>query len=201
MGPVLILATGNPGKAREVQALLPNVTVETLADHPEVLMPPEDGETFADNARLKAEHVARVLGVPALADDSGLVVEALGGAPGVRSARYAPGSDRDRCLALLAAMAEVPDGARAAHFACAMAFARPGAPTEVTSGRCAGDIGHAMVGEGGFGYDPIFVVRGADGRTMAQHTAAEKNAISHRARALAAMRPHLDAHFLAARAD
>lgn len=195
MRPVLILATGNPGKAREVQALLPDVEVETLADHPEVVMPPEDGETFAENAQAKAEHVARVLGVPALADDSGLVVDALGGAPGVRSARYAEGSDRDRCAALLAALADVPDGARAARFACAMAFARPGAPTELTEGTCEGEIGRALVGEGGFGYDPLFIVEGAGGRTMAEHAAAEKNAISHRGRALAAMRPHLDRHF------
>jgi XTP/dITP diphosphohydrolase len=92
----LFVATGNAGKAREIAAILRGIELETLRDRPGLVMPEETGETFAENAALKAEHAARALGLPALADDSGLVVDALGGAPGVRSARYAPGSDADR---------------------------------------------------------------------------------------------------------
>lgn len=192
--PVLVLATGNPGKAVEVQALLPNVHVETLADHPEVVMPPEDAETFAGNARIKAEHVCRALGVAALADDSGLEVDALGGAPGVRSARYAEGTDRDRYEKLLSALEGVPDALRGARFRCAMAFARPGDLTAETEGTCLGRIARAPAGEGGFGYDPVFLVAGG-ARTMAELSREQKNAVSHRANALSAMRPLLEAHF------
>ena len=118
----LVLATANPGKAVEVRAALPGVVVETLADHPRLSSPIEDGATFIDNARIKAEAVARSLGVPALADDSGLAVDALDGAPGVLSARYADGSDEDRYRKLLQALNGVPDSQRTARFVCAMAF-------------------------------------------------------------------------------
>ncbi len=188
----LVVATSNEGKVVEIRAALPDdVQVETLKDHPSIAMPEETGETFAANASLKAEHVAKVLGVPALADDSGLVVDALDGAPGVRSARYAPGTDRDRYLHLLRNLEGVQE--RAARFVCAIAFAIPGAPTHVEEGKCEGTIGGEPVGDGGFGYDPVFVVD--DGRTMAQLSVAEKNARSHRGRALAKMRPHLEGHF------
>lgn len=194
----LVLATGNPGKAREVRALLPEVTVQTLADHPSIEMPPEVAETFEGNAVAKAAHVAEVLGVPVLADDSGLEVDALDGAPGVRSARYAEGTDEDRYVKLLGAMAEVPDAARTARFRCAMAFVVPGGETTIEQGACEGRIGRRARGDGGFGYDPVFVVGSEDleaGRTMAELSSDEKNAISHRGRALAAIRPALARHF------
>lgn len=192
--PVLVLATGNPGKAKEVQAILQGVRVQTLKDHPGIEMPPEDGLTFADNAAIKAEHVARVLGCAVLADDSGLQVDALDGGPGVHSARYAEGTDRDRYLKLLEVMTKVPDAERGARFCCAMAFARPGASTQVTEGRCEGHIARAPAGEGGFGYDPVFLLEGST-RSMAELSSAEKNVVSHRGAALAAMSEVLKAHF------
>lgn len=192
--PILVLATGNPGKAKEVQSILQGVLVQTLKDHPSIEMPPEDGETFADNAVLKAEHVAKVLGCAVLADDSGLEVDALDGAPGVRSARFAPGSDADRYTKLLEVMKDVPDDARGARFRCAMAFARPGAATQVTEGRCEGQIARSPSGQGGFGYDPVFALP-EGGRTMAELSSAEKNGLSHRGEALAAMADVLKGHF------
>lgn len=190
----LVVATGNEGKAVEIRAGLEGVTVETLKAHPDIEMPEETGETFEANAILKAEHVCRVLGVPALADDSGLVVDALDGAPGVRSARYAPGTDEDRYVKLLGALEGVPAEKRTCRFVCAMAFAVPGQETIVTRGTSEGSIRTAPQGTSGFGYDPVFGVAG-DTRTMAELTIAEKNAISHRGRALAQMRPNLLQHF------
>jgi len=124
-----------------------------------------------------------------LADDSGLAVDALGGAPGVRSARYAPGSDADRIAKLLAALAAVPDERRTARFVCAMVLAAPGADPIAREGTCEGRIGRDPRGDRGFGYDPVFVL--ADGRTMAELELAEKNRVSHRGRALEAMLPDL----------
>lgn len=202
--PILILATANRGKAEEVRAMLPSLVIETLADHPDIVMPPEDEDTFAGNARIKAEHVAKVTGRPALADDSGLLVDALGGAPGVRSARYAPGSDLDRIEKLLDALLGVAASDRTARFVSAMAFAVTGEETVIVEGRCQGRIAAAPRGDGGFGYDPVFVVDAherADGagsgeKTMAELTLEEKNRVSHRARALAAIRPLLERHLL-----
>jgi XTP/dITP diphosphohydrolase len=191
MSRTLVLATGNPGKAREVKALLPAVEVLTLADRP-VEMPEETGETFEANARLKAEHAADVLGVPALADDSGLEVDALGGRPGVHSARYAPGTDEDRYRKLLDELEGEP--ARSARFVCVMALAAPGRETVLSRGTCEGTIALEPFGDGGFGYDPVFVVGGED-RTMANLTPEEKNERSHRGAALRAMAPHLEALF------
>ncbi len=194
MSPTLLLATGNRNKGVEVQALLgPGVRVETLADHPGLELPPETGETFAANAILKAEAACAALGVPALADDSGLIVDALGGAPGVRSARYADGTDEDRWRKLLGALEDVADAERTARFACAMAFAVPGAETVVTEGLCEGRIARAPRGAGGFGYDPIFVL--PDGRHMAELDREAKGAVSHRGAALRALAPTLAAHF------
>ncbi len=189
----LVLATANQGKAREIRAALPGLTVETLADYPQIPSPVEDGATFIDNARIKAEALSRALGEPVLADDSGLAVDALDGAPGVLSARYAEGSDEDRYRKLLTALQGVPDEARTARFVCAMAFIRPDAPAVFTEAACEGRIGHAPAGDGGFGYDPVFET--ADGRTMAQLNGAEKNEISHRGRALRALLPVLRLHF------
>src|SRR5262245_35082479 len=127
----LMIATNNRHKAIELRALLPHLEIETLNEHPEIEPAEEDGETFADNARKKAEHVSRLLNVAAIADDSGLCVDALGGGPGVRSARYAKGSDQDRIDKLLGALGGVPDRERRAHFACAIAFAIPGRETTI----------------------------------------------------------------------
>ena len=151
----------------------------------------EDGASFADNARKKALALAAFTGLPALADDSGICVDALGGAPGVNSARWLEGSDADRTQALLAHLVGVPEERRQAHYGCALCLALPDGPVIEVEGRAHGRIGHALLGEGGFGYDPIFI--GSDGRTFAQLSAAEKNAHSHRARAFAQMVPHLRA--------
>lgn len=180
----LIIATGNPGKAREFRALLgSDIEVQTLADYPDLVMPPEVGETFAVNAAEKARYVMNILGQPTLADDSGLAVDALDGAPGVRSARYAPGTDRDRYLALLDALKDVPIPQRSARFICSMAFATPEHAPIVVEGRCEGRIGNEPRGEGGFGYDPVFLPNGRDS-TMAMLTMTEKSAISHRGNAV-----------------
>lgn len=189
MKPRILFATSNPGKAKELAALLGDrAIIETLADHPALVMPEETGETFEANARLKAEHCAAHTGRLCLADDSGLEVDALGGAPGVRSARYAPGSDVDRMQALLRALSEVPEGSRAARFRSAIALAGPGRPTEIAEGRVEGRVGLLPRGSHGFGYDPIFELPEL-GRTMAELSLAEKSAISHRARAFQNLLP------------
>jgi len=186
----VLVATQNAHKLQEIRKIFGEVAhVEAIErDMP---MPEEIGETFEANAILKAEHVCRALNEPALADDSGLEVDALDGAPGVRSARYAPGTDADRVNKLLEALRGVPLEQRRARFVCAMAYARPGYPTVVVRGTVAGWIDAAPRGTGGFGYDPVFVVTELGGaRTMAELSAEEKNAISHRGRALALLIPH-----------
>lgn len=184
----LLLATGNQGKAREIRALLPGWEVLTLAERP-VDMPEEVGESFEAIAIAKAEAAAAAHGLLTLADDSGLEVDALGGAPGVRSARYAPGSDADRNRALLAALEGETD--RRARFVCALAWVAPGRAPEAVRGTCEGHIAVEPIGEGGFGYDPVFMLE--DGRTMAMLSAEEKNARSHRSAALRAALPRLRA--------
>ena len=146
--------------------------------------PPEDGLTFADNALLKARHAAEATGLPALADDSGLCVLALGGAPGVRSARFGgPGlDDTGRCVALLRALEEAgarSPADRAAWFECAIAAALPGGEADTVSGRCHGRILDAPRGESGFGYDPLFLPAG-EALAFAEMAADSKDAISHR---------------------
>jgi XTP/dITP diphosphohydrolase len=192
--PVLVFATQNAKKVVEVQAALPLLEVRSLAAFPEVVMPPEDGETFEANAAEKARHVAAALGLPALGDDSGLVVDALDGAPGVLSARYAEGSDRDRYEKLLRALSGVPEQERTARFVCALAFATPGGEVELVRGVTEGRILEAPRGAAGFGYDPVFLV-GAGPRTMAELSLEEKNEVSHRGRALRALRSRLASHF------
>ena len=151
----------------------------------------EDGATFRDNAVKKARALAELTGEPAVADDSGLVVDALGGGPGVHSARYSGVDGKHKDAAnrkkLLEALASVPDEKRAARFVCALAYVVPGREPLVVEGRCEGVIGHEERGSGGFGYDPLFVVRDHGGRTMAELTPDEKNAVSHRGRALQAL--------------
>lgn len=189
--PVLLLATTNAGKRREFARLLPPiVTLLSLADLP-VAMPNECGTSFAATAAAKALAAADQTGLLVLADDSGLEVDALNGAPGVRSARYAgePASDARNREALLAALAGVPSPFRAARFQCAVAVARPGTIVATAVGSCEGEIADVPSGTLGFGYDPIF--RLPDGRTMAELTADEKNGISHRAAAYTAVLPWL----------
>ncbi len=191
--PLLIAATQNPGKAREIQQALSHVEVQTLADHPDLQMPEEFGATFLENARLKATYVADALRADAvLADDSGLEVDALDGAPGIRSARWVPGTDADRMQALLEALSDVPSEHRAARFVCAMTFCGFGSPIGV-EGVCEGRITFSAWGAGGFGYDPIFEL--PDGRTMAELSPEEKNHVSHRGQALRKILPLLESLF------
>ncbi len=190
--PTLVVASRNPAKAEELARLLAEeerlagVTVRTAAD---LDLPPveEHGETFAANAETKARQSATAAGLPAVADDSGLVVEALGGAPGVRSARYAGGhgDDEANLHRVLEQMEGVTD--RTARFVCAAALATPDGRAWIARGEVSGQLIDEPRGEGGFGYDPIFVPDG-DTRTTAEMSPQEKDAISHRARALRALR-------------
>jgi XTP/dITP diphosphohydrolase len=150
----------------------------------------ETEDTLEGNARLKALAGARGTGLWTVSDDSGLFVDALGGAPGVRSARYVAGTDADRNQALLQAMEAVPDAERGAAFRCVLALASPGGEVRYAQGECRGSILRAPRGTRGFGYDPVFLVREL-GRTMAELDLAEKGRISHRARALDALEPLL----------
>ena len=194
--PTLVMATRNAGKVRELQELLQDsgVNLLSLADFPEIPEIPEDGATFQENAAIKARAVARLTGQPALADDSGLAVDALGGAPGVFSARYAqdltapnPPGDADNWHKLLADLRDIPWEQRTARFVCEIALALPDGRLFTAHGECEGVIALAPQGDHGFGYDPVFWVP-AYSATMAQLGPAVKNQISHRARALAACR-------------
>jgi XTP/dITP diphosphohydrolase len=180
----MILATRNEHKLAEVRRMLGDDDVSALGD--DVELGPEVGETFAENALAKARAAAAATATVAIADDSGICAEALGGAPGVRSARFAGehASDEEN-LALL--IARVPPGSALAYV-CAIAYVDPAAGLErVFEGRCEGTMAPAPVGSGGFGYDPVFVPVAADGRTMAQLDPAEKDALSHRGAALRAL--------------
>jgi XTP/dITP diphosphohydrolase len=184
----LVLASRNPHKVREFRALLDGVEVVALPD--EVQLPPETGETFEANAVPKARAAARATGRVSFADDSGIEAEALGGAPGVRSARFAGegASDADNLAKLIA---ETPPGSPLAYV-CVIALIDPAAGEERTfEGRCTGTMAPTPRGTGGFGYDPVFVPDGGDGRTMAELSPAEKDAISHRGRAARALLEHL----------
>jgi XTP/dITP diphosphohydrolase len=199
----LLVATNNPGKVREYAELLADlpgpVSFTLPAQEGLTLEVEETGETFEENARLKALAFAQTSGLLTLADDSGLEVDVLGGAPGVRSARYAgPGaSDADRYRKLLRALDGVPKGQRSARFRCVVAVGLPGGILYTAEGLCEGEIGFSPRGNHGFGYDPVFVVAGYRGQTMAELPPDVKNQISHRARALQAIRPVL-AQLLAA---
>lgn len=182
----IVLATRNQGKAIEFQEMLKNypVDIRCLADFGPIPEVEEDGETFDDNAYKKALFTAKVLGLPAIADDSGLAVEALNGAPGVRSARYAgPGaSDAENTQKLLAALQGEEN--RHAAFHCVVSIAVPSGPALTYEGSCQGVITEKAAGEGGFGYDPVFFCPEL-GKTFAQASMAEKNRVSHRGKALA----------------
>jgi XTP/dITP diphosphohydrolase len=184
----LIVATRNSGKLKEISALLSplQIIVRGVAEFPELPEVVEDGLTFAENAEKKAVTIARLSGRLTLADDSGLEVGALGGAPGIHSARYA-GAEADDAAnnrKLLAALAAIPLGKRGAAFVCVMALCAPDGSCRTFSGRLEGEIISELRGTAGFGYDPLFVVAGQQ-RTLAEIPLAEKNRISHRAQALA----------------
>jgi XTP/dITP diphosphohydrolase len=186
-----VVATRNRGKLRELGPLLAAVglelaTIDELAPDAELR---EDFDTFEANALAKARQAAAATGLPAIADDSGLEVDALGGAPGVFSARYAglPSDDARNNAKLLAEMAAVPAGARGARFRCVAAYVDPARGLElVRAGACAGEILAAPRGSDGFGYDPLFLIP-ALGRTMAELPLAQKNQLSHRAAAFTAL--------------
>lgn len=192
MKPKLLFSTGNAGKLRELRALVGDaVEVVSLKDLPPVPEPEEDGATFEDNAVLKARAYSKATGLPALADDSGLCVDALDGRPGVLSARYAPGDDRARYEKLLGELEGVPDGKRTASFCCALALVTGEGEPRVEVGRCEGTILRAPKGTNGFGYDPVFQVADGSGRAMAELAPEEKARVSHRAKAFGLMRRHL----------
>jgi XTP/dITP diphosphohydrolase len=186
----LVLATRNPHKVRELGELLAPHAVEALPD--DVVLPPETGETFAENALDKARAAAAATGRVAIADDSGIEAAALGGAPGVRSARYAGerATDGENLAKLLR---EAPAGSPLAYV-CAIAYVDPAGSVEhVLEARCTGTLAAAPRGTGGFGYDPAFLPDDySDGRTMAELSQAEKDAVSHRGRAARELLAWLD---------
>lgn len=187
MAEKFVLATHNPGKLAEMKAILSGLGVEVVspAEAGVEVDVEETGTTFAENAMLKAKAICAAAGLPAIADDSGLCVDALNGGPGVYSARYGGEelNDRKRCLLLLRNLRG--QTTRAAHFTCAVACAFPGGDTLTAEGRCDGAIAFAPLGEGGFGYDPVFLIP-EKGKTFGQLSPEEKSAISHRGKALAA---------------
>lgn len=191
----IVLATTNHGKILELRALLADLPVqflsvaEVLGEAPSIV---EDGATFEANALIKARAIAKLTRTYALADDSGLEVDALGGRPGVRSARFAHerATDAENNAALLRELEPIEEGARQARFRCVLALVSPWQESDVhvASGSCEGSISRAPRGNGGFGYDPLFVVEGHDGKAMAELSEDEKNRVSHRARAVQALR-------------
>ena len=191
----LVVATRNKGKIVEISALLAGLvdrisSAADFIDFPETI---EDGDTFEENALKKAREAARFTGLPALADDSGLVVDALDGRPGVLSARYAGegADDIANNSRLMKECISVPENRRQAAFICVLAYVTPEGVERLFSGSVTGRILSFEVGEGGFGYDPLFLVDGFD-RSMAELTLAEKNRVSHRARAFEKFREYLD---------
>lgn len=181
----IVLATRNTGKISEIQALLPGVQFAAAASFPGCPDPDESGHTFEENALIKAQTVSRYTGRPALADDSGLEVDALDGAPGVRSARYAGdrAGDEENMLRLLDALNDVADADRTARFRCVVAVVAPDGGAWTADGVCEGRILREPRGESGFGYDPVFVPAGYQ-KTFAELDAGVKNRISHRAVAI-----------------
>ena len=190
-----VLATHNPGKLREMGEILKDFGIEVVSprDLGITVDVEETGTTFAENAMLKAKAICKEANLPAIADDSGLCVDALGGAPGVYSARYGGEGldDKGRYMLLLSSLRGAPT--RAAHFACAVACAFPNGDTLTAEGRCDGSIAYAPLGEGGFGYDPVFLLPGT-GKTFGQLTQEEKSAVSHRGRALKDFAGKLEAY-------
>jgi XTP/dITP diphosphohydrolase len=192
----LLLATRNPGKLAELQRLLatavPGVEVVGLRDVPEYPEAPETGATFAENALLKAREAVRYTGLPAVADDSGIAVDALNGMPGVLSARWSGrhGDDPANTALLLAQLADVPDERRGAAFVCAAALVSPDGAEHVLERQWRGRVVHEPRGANGFGYDPVFLPDGME-VTSAELEPAEKDARSHRGQAFAALVPEI----------
>ncbi len=189
----LVIATGNPGKVVEINDLLTGfpIQIKSLTDFGPIPEVEEDGETFEENAYKKSSFTAKILGIPALADDSGLMVDALGGAPGVRSARYAGAnaSDEQRVAKLLKNMQGQTN--RKAAFECVLSIAVPSGPALTYEARCEGQIADAPAGHKGFGYDPIFFYPPLN-KTFGQMTIAEKSHVSHRGKALNELRQEMD---------
>jgi XTP/dITP diphosphohydrolase len=183
----VIIATKNPGKAREFEHIFASrgIEVRTLLDFPEIPDVDETGTTFEENAILKAEAVSQALGKMVIGDDSGLMVDALEGRPGIYSARYAgePKNDQNNTDKVLSELKGLPDEKRSARFYCALAVAVPGQGSITVSGTCEGRILEEQRGTNGFGYDPVFYVP-EKGLAMAELSSDEKNKISHRANAL-----------------
>lgn len=186
----LVLATGNPGKLREMRALLTGLPVEVVPQSDFDIEPAEEtGLGFVENALIKARHASAQSGLPAIADDSGLAVDALDGAPGIYSSRFAgeQASDRDNVVKLLEKMKGLADPERVARFHCLAVWVSHAADPVplICQGTWEGRIAHQASGDGGFGYDPVFLL--PDGRTAAQLAKEEKNSISHRAQAMSCL--------------
>lgn len=192
MPTTLVLATGNAHKASEIEAILgPNLglILRTLLDFDDAPDLPETSDSFEGNARQKATGCVQFTGLPSLADDSGLVIDALDGRPGLFSARYAPTSE-ERIARVLREMRDVPDAQRTARFVAVVALALPDGRCVVREGRCEGVITRTPKGDKGFGYDPIFFIPEA-GQTLAEMDDADKNRISHRGKALQLILPDI----------
>lgn len=175
----IVLATSNPNKVKEINAITKDLGVEFILP-PEGFDPIEDGETFEENAFIKAKEANRLTGMPSLADDSGLCVDALDGGPGIYSCRYAE-TPKARIEKLLNELKDFPEPKRGAHFVCAMILLDEKGRTMFSDrGECFGKIGYEAKGQNGFGYDPVFIVNGGD-LTMAELPEEDKNKISHRA--------------------
>lgn len=190
----LLIGTGNPGKVKEISLALTGLPLilHSLDEFPNLTVPVECGETYAENAVIKATDYARQTGLCVLADDSGLETELLNGAPGVHSARFAPGSDTDRIELLLSKLAGASDNNRRARFVSVIAIVHPTIGViSVVEGECRGRINHSPVGHNGFGYDPVFVPDGYD-LTFAQLASEVKARISHRAKSLELARAVLE---------
>ena len=205
-GKTVVLATRNAAKLRELARILgvddpggPRIKLVDLDEFPGAPDVPETGATFEENALLKARAIADYTGLPAVADDSGLCVDALSGMPGVLSARWAGahGDDQANLELVLAQLADVPDARRGAQFVCAAALVVPGTREWVVTGRVEGRLIRSPSGSGGFGYDPIFLPDGF-GQTTAEMTAEAKDAISHRGRAFRALAPFITTGFITA---
>jgi XTP/dITP diphosphohydrolase len=195
----ILVATTNPGKIAELRAMLDfDVEWVGLADFPNINEIKEDGETFAENARKKAIGYAKTMGLWTIADDSGLVVDALGGQPGVKSARFSGAKDKNRkvvdrknCEKVLRLLKNIPKEKKTARFICCLCLASPEKVLIETQGTLEGFIAEKEMGENGFGYDPIFFVPKL-GKTVAQLSRKEKNAISHRGNAIRKLKPLLE---------
>jgi XTP/dITP diphosphohydrolase len=192
MADVVVLATRNEGKIKELARILGSVPLVGLDEFPGAPEVAETGATFEENALLKARAIAAVTGQPSVADDSGLCVDALNGMPGIFSARWSGthGDDQANLDLLLAQISDVPDERRGANFTCAAALVFPDGTSQVVLGEVTGQLIRMPRGSGGFGYDPVFVPDGYD-VTTAEMTADEKDAISHRGKAFRALAPFI----------